>query len=271
MFDADKKLLMKMAPRLQRVLIADPQPASARVISDIMRDNLASRVWLAETTERALKLAESCEPQIIFAELSAGAVNGLEFTRKLRRSKYRARQAPVIMVTSEATAARILAARDAGVHEFLRKPFNMKDLTRRLEAVTLRERDWVEGMGYVGPDRRRFNSADYKGPRKRKNDEAANPHEARITQALKILRAAIAGCQRDPEQAMRAMITQASTIQHAATELKDLNLTIAAATFYRQLGQLAHERKPLDPAQLEVWAAPLLALLPKDAGSRQAA
>nr|6SFT_A Chain A, Two-component receiver protein CleD [Caulobacter vibrioides NA1000] len=31
-------------------------------------------------------------------------------------------------------------------------------------------REWVEAVAYVGPDRRRFNSADYKGPRKRKAD-----------------------------------------------------------------------------------------------------
>jgi hypothetical protein len=48
-------------------------------------------------------------------------------------------------------AGAILAARDAGVHEFLRKPYSMKDLVRRLEAVTLRDRDWVEGVGYIGP------------------------------------------------------------------------------------------------------------------------
>ena len=44
------------------------------------------------------------------------------------------RQAPVITVTGAATAGAILAARDAGVHEFLRKPYSMKDLVRRLEA-----------------------------------------------------------------------------------------------------------------------------------------
>ena len=52
----------------------------------------------------------------------------------------------------------------------MRKPFTIKDLERRLEAVTLKPRDWVEAVQYVGPDRRRFNSAEYKGPRKRKAD-----------------------------------------------------------------------------------------------------
>jgi DNA-binding response OmpR family regulator len=178
---------------------------------------------------------------------------------------------PVIMVTGVATASTILAARDAGVHEFLRKPFNMKDLTRRLEAVTLKDRDWVEAMGYVGPDRRRFNSGDYRGPKKRQNDDPPNPQEARIVQALKILRSAIAGIEADPEQAMRSMLAQATTIQQAATELKDLKLTMAAATFYRHLAASSHDASNLDRGQLERAASPLLALLPKGEDERRAA
>ena len=38
----------------------------------------------------------------------------------------------------------------------MRKPFTIGDLERRLEAVTLKPRDWVEAVQYVGPDRRRF-------------------------------------------------------------------------------------------------------------------
>jgi adenylosuccinate synthase len=40
----------------------------------------------------------------------------------------------VILITEDATAATILAARDAGVHEFLRKPFTLKDLPAGLKA-----------------------------------------------------------------------------------------------------------------------------------------
>ena len=38
MFDGDRRSLEKMAPKLKRVLIADPTQASARLFSDIMRD-----------------------------------------------------------------------------------------------------------------------------------------------------------------------------------------------------------------------------------------
>jgi len=179
-FDADAKVIKRMAPLLQRVLIVDPQAAPTRLLSELMRNMVLSQVWTADANRPALRLAGTCDPQIIFVEMSSGAVDGMAFTRALRRSHHACRYAPIIMVTSQATAASILAARDAGVHEFLRKPFTMKDLLRRLEAVTLRKRDWVEAVGYIGPDRRRFNSGDYKGALKRRSDTPETPEAERM-------------------------------------------------------------------------------------------
>ena len=119
------------------------------------------------------------EPQVIFTELTGKDLDGLNLVRTLRRSTLSCRQAPVIVVTTEATAAAIVASRNAGGHEFLRKPFTTKDLVRRLEAVCLRSRDWIEAINYIGPDRRRFNSGDYQGPRKRQSDHPAMADAAR--------------------------------------------------------------------------------------------
>ena len=76
------------------------------------------------------------------------------------------------MITGEATIESIKAARDAGVHEFLRKPFTDKDLFRRVENVIMKPRVWIDAQMYVGPDRRRFNSGEFVGSKKRKADAA---------------------------------------------------------------------------------------------------
>lgn len=266
MFDSDKRQLERMAPKLKRVLVADPQPASARLFSDLMRDIAHSHVWIAGTTERAMKIAETCDPQLIVVELGDPKLDGLGFTRRVRKSTWPCRQAPIITITGAATAGMILAARDAGVHEFLRKPYSMKDLIRRLEAVTLKERDWVEGVGYIGPDRRRFNSGEYAGPLKRKTDGNETPYQQKINQALKIIRAAAAAAEEDPQQAMRSMLTQATTLQSIAT---DFNLTLAASEFYRNLTKAVGAGTHPTRTEAEKWSATLLTFLPKDGdGSR---
>ena len=165
----------KYARHLERVLLVDPLPASARLLHELLKDLGGRYIRLESSLKGAMTAAREDDPQIIFTELKGPALDGLEFTRQLRKSDLGCRQAPIIIVTGEATASSIIGARDSGVHEFLRKPYTIKDLVRRLEAVTLKSRDWVEGVRYIGPDRRRFNSGDYQGPRKRKSDQMVTP------------------------------------------------------------------------------------------------
>lgn len=270
MFDAEAKTIKRMWPMLQRVLIVDPHAPGARMVGDLMRSIGSAQIWVADSTDRGLRLAQTYDPHIIFVEKS-GELNGLDFTRKLRRSNLPCRYAPVIMVTGQATAAGILAARDAGVHEFLRKPFTMKDLLRRLEAVTLRQRDWVEAVEYVGPDRRRFNSGDYTGALKRRSDASATPDSERMSQALKILRSAVAAVASDPAQAMRSMQAQVAELRKCGMAVADLKLTTAAIDLSRYLDEIEKKGPPYDRATLEQRASPLLAYMPKDAADARAA
>jgi DNA-binding response OmpR family regulator len=263
-FSSDAKIISRMAPMLQRVMVVDPQPAGARLIGELMRDVARSQIWVAESNEKAIRLAGSYDPHIIFAEMGPAPLDGIAFVRELRRSHLAARYAPVIMVTAQATAGGILAARDAGVHEFLCKPFTMKDLLRRLEAVTLRQRDWVEAVNYVGPDRRRFNSGDYSGSLKRRSDTTATPDAERLAQALKILRSAINAVGIDPSQAMRSMQAQVADLRKCGMSVADLTLTTAAIDFGRYLDEIEKKGPPYDGAQLEARAATLFTYARKD-------
>ena len=232
MFTENLKQIQRMAPLMQRVLIVDPAPASARLLADLMRNIANVQLWHAPTTRKGLEAARQVNPQLIFVELSGTDVDGVQFSRQLRRSHAACRMAPIIMVTATATAAAILAARDAGVHEFLRKPYTTKDLLRRLEAVTLHPRDWIEAVGYVGPDRRRFNSGEYAGPQKRKADKPATAAAAALAvkdQALRILAASLAQFDSDPMQALRAVKQQAETLKSLAMKTSDTRLAVAAA------------------------------------------
>jgi hypothetical protein len=119
----------------------------------------------------------------------------------------------------------------------------------------------VEGVGYVGPDRRRFNSGDYAGPLKRRTDGSETPHQQKINQALKIIRAAVAASESDPQQAMRAMLAQATTLQSIATDFK---MTLAASEFYRHLTKAANAGGKFTREEAQRWAAPMLVFLPRD-------
>ena len=231
MFTLEQKTLHRLEPALRRVIIADPNAASARLLADIVK-SLGSRDSFMESDQaRVMDLAREAEPGLIITERTGPRLDGEDLARRIRRSTLACRMAPIIMVTSDATATTIKGARDAGVHEFLRKPFTATDLFRRIENVATKPRDWVEAVGYVGPDRRRFNSGEYAGPRKRKADAPKNAAEtiaAAKDQCLRILASALAQFDSDPSQAVRAVRQQAETLKALALKTSDARLALAA-------------------------------------------
>jgi len=260
----DARTHQRIRATMQRVLIVDPLPASAKLLSELLRDIGACQIWTAQDIPRGLALAGVVEPHVVFVDQSAG-LDGAAFARAFRRGELACRKAPVIMFCGQATATMIINARDAGVHEFLRKPFTIKDLLRRLEAVSVRPRDWVEGVRYIGPDRRRFNSGDYSGPLKRRVDHAVTPDAARIEQSLKILKAALAAVDADPRQAMRAMLAQVEALRASGRAATDPGMRAAATVLGRKLYELGAEN--LRVADLEPLVRPLLDLLPADSAA----
>jgi two-component system, response regulator PdtaR len=252
----DEKLARLLEPSLQRVLVVEPHGASARLLGELLKGVGAREIHVAQTGVQALGSCKLFEPQVILTEIGPDQ-DGLKFVRSLRRSTLPCREAPVIVVTAEATASTIVAARNAGVHEFLRKPFAARDLNRRLEAAVLRSRDWVEAVGYVGPDRRRFNSAAYEGPRKRRADQAPATPAARLDQALKIARSAIAALESDPAQALRSLQVQASELKALAAALPDAKLAAAASKLQTALSGASVEkglsRPTIETAATDLW------------------
>lgn len=232
MFAADAKTLSRIEPVVRRVLIVDPTTASARLLQDILKTMGGREVIIESEEQRALDHARELEPGLIFTERSGTRLDGEQLARKIRRSNLSCRRAPIIMMTADATASSIKGARDAGIHEFLRKPFTSADLFRRVLNVALKPRDWIEAVGYVGPDRRRFNSGEYAGPQKRKADKPANAAAAALAvkdQAMRILAASLAQFDTDPLQAVRAIRQQAETLQGLAVRTSDARLAVAAA------------------------------------------
>ncbi len=238
MFALDAKTMQKIAPVVRRVVIVDPNPAAARLMSDLLKGFGSRDIAMESDEARVIDLVREMDPGLIVVERSGPRLDGEALVRKVRRSSLSCRRVPIIMVTAEATASSIKGARDAGVHEFLRKPFTSGDLLRRLENLATKPRDWVEAVGYVGPDRRRFNSTDYAGPGKRKADQggASAPSAAEIKdQAMRILASALTQFDTDPMQAVRAIRQQAETLKALAIKTGDAPLAMTTATLQAQL------------------------------------
>jgi len=76
------------------------------------------------------------------------------------------------MVTGHTEKSRVMAARDAGVTEFLAKPISAKALYQRIVNVVANPRPFIKTKSYFGPDRRRNSSSSYVGMERRKGGKA---------------------------------------------------------------------------------------------------
>ncbi len=100
-------------------------------------------------------------------------IDGVEFTRLVRNAADSPNPfLPIIMLTGHAAKARVEEARDAGVTEFVVKPVTARAVLDRINAVILRPRPFVRTGEYFGPDRRRRQDPEFKGPWRRKGDDS---------------------------------------------------------------------------------------------------
>lgn len=164
----------KRAAKFDPLLVVAAERGVATRLAEVLRGlgPVPEVIWSGAEAE-AWRYMEAVHPKLIFVEQQGRDIDGLALVGRLRRSPFACRQAPVVMMSDEATVGAMRAAQHAGAHEFLIRPFSLVDLARRLEAICTVPRDWIEAKAYVGPDRRRFNSA-AKGPERRGRSKAAS-------------------------------------------------------------------------------------------------
>src|SRR5690606_15423053 len=93
---------------------------------------------------------------------------GVELTHKIRTMDSEKRFTPIIMLTGHGERFEIEKARDAGITEYLIKPFTAKTLCSRIIMVIDNTRSFVLAPEYKGPSRRRRSSDAPLGKERRK-------------------------------------------------------------------------------------------------------
>ena len=138
------------------VLVADPSPHMASLVGVMLRSLGRKDIREAYDADKAmLELNRRAFDVLIIDDVLDG-MDGVAFTKKLRACvDCQNRHVPIIMMSSAPDARRIAEARDAGVTEFLRKPFAANHLQTRLASIAANPRGFIETGAYKGPDRRR--------------------------------------------------------------------------------------------------------------------
>lgn len=138
------------------VLVVDDDYNLAQITRSILSQLGFGQVHLAYNGQQALALLRQKQVDLIISDWEMDSMNGLEFVREVRRIPFGTiRFVPVIMLTGHAERKDVETARDAGVSEFVVKPFSAKALSDKIVLVIDRPRRFVSSSSYNGPDRRR--------------------------------------------------------------------------------------------------------------------
>lgn len=155
------------------VLVVDPSTHMAALIGQMLRHLKVRRIDEVQDSDRATAMLQSHRYGAIMLNDQLLPLNGIALVRSLRQASAGLnRDTPVIMMSSEPDAAEIAEARDAGITEFLRKPFAAQHIETRLSSILQAPRAFIEAKAYAGPDRRR-RRAPRDGTERRNSDRSA--------------------------------------------------------------------------------------------------
>ena len=156
-----------------RFLVIDDNAHMRRIVRTLLHGFGAREVYEAEDGASGLEAFTNFSPDIIIADWAMPIFDGLELTQMIRQPGANANPyVPIVMLTGHSEKKRVIAARDAGVTEFLAKPISAKALYQRILNIVANPRPFIRTKSYFGPDRRRNVNANYVGPERRKGGKA---------------------------------------------------------------------------------------------------
>jgi two-component system response regulator AtoC len=137
------------------LLIVDDEILTLNNLKKILEKE-GYEIYLADSGERALEIAETYKPHLILLDLMLPGISGIEV---LKRIKERERETIVIMMTAYEILEKAVEAMKLGAYDYLLKPFKINELKntvrRALETLSLRIRvlehlESEKGRYYIG-------------------------------------------------------------------------------------------------------------------------
>jgi two-component system phosphate regulon response regulator PhoB len=119
------------------VLVVDDE----RDLVDLVSYNLTRngyRALSAMTGDDALEIASRERPHLILLDLMLPGTDGMEVARRLRADP-RTASIPIIMLTARGEEIDVIVGLTVGADDYVTKPFSMKVLLARVQAVLRRE------------------------------------------------------------------------------------------------------------------------------------
>ncbi len=117
-----------------RILVVDDFQTMRRIVMNLMRQLGFTNMIEAADGELAWEVLENDNIDLIVSDWNMPNMTGMELLKKVRASE-EYKNIPFIMVTAEGKKENVIAAVQAGVNNYIVKPFNAATLKEKLKRV----------------------------------------------------------------------------------------------------------------------------------------
>jgi len=121
---------------METILIVEDDPTMLRGLKDNFEFH-GYHVLTAEDGEAGLNTALNAKPDLIVLDLMLPKINGYEVCRLIRKEKL---DMPIIMLTAKSEESDVVLGLNLGADDYVTKPFSIKELLARVEALLRRTR-----------------------------------------------------------------------------------------------------------------------------------
>ena len=155
------------------VLVVERHQMMRGIIRDVLRQFGVSKTIQANSADDAFAHFSEHGADLIVSDWSPD-MDAIDLVRRVRRDPLSHDfYVPFIVMTAFCDLKRVCLARDAGIHEFLAKPFPAQHLYCRIRAIVEQPRLFIRLVDYFGPDRRR-RRMEWKGLERREHANRTN-------------------------------------------------------------------------------------------------
>jgi signal transduction histidine kinase/CheY-like chemotaxis protein/HPt (histidine-containing phosphotransfer) domain-containing protein len=246
-----------------RVLVVEDNPTNQQVVNAVLR-SLGVQVTLASNGQEAVELVKNCDFDLVLMDCQMPVMDGFQATAAIRRLPLgRGERLPIAAVTANALQGDKQKCLEAGMNDFLPKPFKMA----QLQALLAR---WLPRAGEARSSNTALAAAD---ARDASVVPASDVIDLKALQTVReldpaggmdlvktILRIFIESAGESVTRIENAILAcDAAQLAAAAHALKSSTANVGAkalSEFYRRLEQLGREGRLTDARELLIQVRP---------------
>lgn len=150
------------------ILVVDDDKAISNLVRNVLKNLGFGNIIMVHDPDEGMFAMQKNHIDLVITDWEMEPRSGVDFTKQIRELDPPKRFVPIIMLTGHGEKHEIELARDAGITEYLIKPFMAKSLCSRIMMVIDSPRSFIISRDYSGPSRRRRNMAPPNGFERRK-------------------------------------------------------------------------------------------------------